>query len=466
MNNRILQTIKYVFFDVLSSTTAWVIFLLYRSEYILNVPFIFEKHDYINLITIVIFWIFLYFITGSYNEIFRRSRLKEIIQVFGINIFGATLIFFIVLINDLIADYTQFYESFLALFIFHFSLTALSRFILSSITAYKVHNRVIGFNTLVIGGGKKALNIVKELNAEVKSTGHLIIGFLSVHENDNYELQDELQLLGNFNQLKDVISDYKIEDVIIAIEHSEHQKIQEILNELEYTNLYIKVIPDMYDILTGRVKINSIMGTPLIEVSHKLLPSWQQIVKNAIDRIFSLLAIVLFSPFYVLCGFLVLVSSKGPIIYKQERLGINKKPFFIYKFRSMIVDAEADGPMLSSKEDKRITRWGNIMRRFRLDETPQFFNVLFGQMSFVGPRPERAYYANQIIKKAPHYEHVFKVKPGITSWGMVKYGYAENVDEMLERVKYDILYIENMSLLIDLKIMIHTVLIIFEGRGK
>ena len=341
MNNRILQTIKYVFFDVLSSTTAWVIFLLYRSEYILNVPFIFEKHDYINLITIVIFWIFLYFITGSYNEIFRRSRLKEIIQVFGINIFGATLIFFIVLINDLIADYTQFYESFLALFIFHFSLTALSRFILSSITAYKVHNRVIGFNTLVIGGGKKALNIVKELNAEVKSTGHLIIGFLSVHENDNYELQDELQLLGNFNQLKDVISDYKIEDVIIAIEHSEHQKIQEILNELEYTNLYIKVIPDMYDILTGRVKINSIMGTPLIEVSHKLLPSWQQIVKNAIDRIFSLLAIVLFSPFYVLCGFLVLVSSKGPIIYKQERLGINKKPFFIYKFRSMIVDAEA-----------------------------------------------------------------------------------------------------------------------------
>ena len=229
-------------------------------------------------------------------------------------------------------------------FISTFSLTSLSRFILSSITAYKVDNRVIGFNTLVIGGGKKALNIVKELNAEVKSTGHLIKGFLSVHKNDNYELQDELQLLGNFNQLKDVISDYKIEDVIIAIEHSEHQKIQEILNELEYTNLYIKVIPDMYDILTGRVKINSIMGTPLIEVSHKLLPSWQQIVKNAIDRIFSLLAIVLFSPFYVLCGFLVFVKVIGK--WSMADVFVASSFLVFLSFNNMNVGVQNDSKVL------------------------------------------------------------------------------------------------------------------------
>ena len=188
--------------------------------------------------------------------------------------------------------------------------------------------------------------------------------------------------------------------------------------------------------------------------------------KRFFDYLFSLLAIILLSPFMILTAIAVKLSSSGSIIYKQERIGQYGKKFNIYKFRSMYEDAEKEGPKLSSKTDSRITPWGRVMRRIRLDETPQFFNVLFGHMSFVGPRPERDFFANQLIKKAPHYKHIYRVKPGITSWGMVKFGYAENIDEMLERLKYDILYIENMSLLIDLKIMIHTVLIILEGRGK
>ena len=222
----------------------------------------------------------------------------------------------------------------------------------------------------------------------------------------------------------------------------------------------------MYDILSGSVKMNSILGTPLIEIKHKLLPQWEFVVKRFLDYLFSLLAIILLSPFMILTAIAVKLSSSGSIIYKQERIGQYGKKFNIYKFRSMYEDAEKEGPKLSSKTDSRITPWGRVMRRIRLDETPQFFNVLFGHMSFVGPRPERDFFANQLIKKAPHYKHIYRVKPGITSWGMVKFGYAENVDEMLERLKYDILYIENMSLLIDLKIMIHTVLIILQGRGK
>ncbi|MEC8611138.1 MAG: sugar transferase, partial [Bacteroidota bacterium] len=182
--------------------------------------------------------------------------------------------------------------------------------------------------------------------------------------------------------------------------------------------------------------------------------------------VFSVIAITLFLPMFIICAILVKLSSPGPIIYKQKRIGKYGKQFNIYKFRSMYVDSEKDGPKLSSKTDCRVTNWGRIMRKIRLDETPQFFNVLIGEMSFVGPRPEREFYAKQILEKVPHYKHIYKVKPGITSWGMVKYGYAENVDEMLERLKYDILYIENMSLFIDLKIMIHTILIILEGRGK
>ena len=212
--------------------------------------------------------------------------------------------------------------------------------------------------------------------------------------------------------------------------------------------------------------MNSILGTPLIEIKHNLLPQWEFVVKRFLDYLFSLLAIVLLSPFMTLTAIAVKLSSSGSIIYKQERIGQYGKKFNIYKFRSMYEDAEKEGPKLSSKTDSRITPWGRFMRKIRLDETPQFFNVLFGHMSFVGPRPERDFFANQLIKKAPHYKHIYRVKPGITSWGMVKFGYAENVDEMLDRLKYDILYIENMSLLIDLKIMIHTVLIILQGRGK
>lgn len=282
----------------------------------------------------------------------------------------------------------------------------------------------------------------------------------------NHLLEQYIPHLGSFENARKIIKDKAIEDVIIAIESSEHHKIERILNEIEDTSIYVKIIPDMYDILSGSVKMNSILGTPLIEIKHTLLPQWEFLVKRFFDYLFSLLAIIILSPILLLTAIAVKLSSSGSVIYKQERIGQYGKKFNIYKFRSMYEDAEKDGPKLSSKTDSRVTAWGRIMRKIRLDETPQFFNVLLGHMSFVGPRPERDFFANQLIKKAPHYKHIYRVKPGITSWGMVKFGYAENIDEMLERLKYDILYIENMSLLIDLKIMIHTVLIILQGRGK
>jgi lipopolysaccharide/colanic/teichoic acid biosynthesis glycosyltransferase len=163
---------------------------------------------------------------------------------------------------------------------------------------------------------------------------------------------------------------------------------------------------------------------------------------------------------------MVKLSSPGPIFYKQERIGINGKPFFIYKFRSMFIDAEKTGPKLSSDFDPRITSWGRFMRKVRLDELPQFWNVIIGDMSLVGPRPDRQFFIDQIVKIAPHYKHLHRVRPGITSLGQVKYGYASNVDEMVRRLKFDILYIENMSLAMDFRVMLYTIKIIMEGRGK
>lgn len=466
MKNKLLQTLKYIVIDIISSALAWLLFMYYRVVYLDESIFVLKPEYILNMSIISICWLTFYSLLGQYNAIYRKSRLKEISQIFMATLVGVTIIFFAVLLDDFIINYKQYYTSFIALFCFHFIITSFFRFLLTTRNALRIHNKVIGFNTLIIGSNEKAELLFKELENEQKSSGHIPLGFLNVDGKKSHLLNQYIPHLGSFEQVKQIIKDKAIEDVIIAIESSEHHKIERILNELENINVYVKIIPDMYDILSGSVKMNSILGTPLIEIKHKLLPQWEFVVKRFFDYIFSLLAIILLSPFMLLTAIAVKVSSSGSIIYKQERIGQYGQKFNIYKFRSMYEDAEKEGPKLSSKTDSRITPLGRMMRRIRLDETPQFFNVLFGHMSFVGPRPERDFFANQLIKKAPHYKHIYRVKPGITSWGMVKFGYAENVDEMLERLKYDILYIENMSLLIDLKIMIHTVLIILQGRGK
>lgn len=467
MKNNLLHTIKYITLDLISASSAWLIFLYYRTVYMENGQTFFMNEERIfGLLSINLLWFIFYLLSGSYSNIYRKSRLKELFQIFIITIIGVTIIFFAVLLDDFIVSYKQYYSSFLALFCIHFGLTSLLRFLLTSYTARKVHKKIMGFNTLIIGDNEKAIQLYHDLENEQKSSGHILKGFVSVENKKQYKLEEHIPHLGDCNQIKNIIEKYQIEDVIIAIESSEHSKIENILNLLENIDVFIKIIPDVYDILSGTVKMNSILGTPLIEINHKLQTPSELLVKNTIDIVLSFVIIIVFSPIYLICAILVKLSSEGPIIYKQKRLGQFGKEFNIYKFRSMYTDAEKHGPQLSSKTDSRVTAWGRIMRKIRLDETPQFFNVLLGDMSFVGPRPERDFFAKQILERAPHYKHIYKVKPGITSWGMVKYGYAENVDEMLERLKYDVLYIENMSLLIDLKIMIHTILIILEGRGK
>jgi len=211
--------------------------------------------------------------------------------------------------------------------------------------------------------------------------------------------------------------------------------------------------------------MSSIFGMALIEINHNIMPVWQQHAKRFLDITLSVIAILVLLPVYLFTSIAVKLSSPGSIFYSHFRIGKGGKPFKIYKFRSMYVDAEKNGPALSSKNDSRITRWGLIMRKTRLDEIPQFYNVLRGDMSIVGPRPERQFFIDKIVEKAPHYSHLLSVRPGITSWGQVKYGYAENVDQMIERLKYDIIYIENRSLYIDFKIMIYTIKIIFQWKG-
>ena len=456
----------FLFFDWLSAASAWFCFNFFRKTYIENYHFELNYKLIYSTIIISVLWVLLYAALGQYKNAYKKYRIKEVTQTISQSLLGIILIFFGLLLDDQINSYQDYYNLVLAIIILHTTLTFLPRIIITSNLVSKIHKGKIGFNTLIIGSRNKAKETLLKIRGLKKSSGYFFKGYISTNGGPDMMTTTGLEKLGDYSDLKQVINSHQIEEVIIATEPKEHEKTNTIINDLADLNVKIKVIADMYNILTGSVKMSSIFGALLIAVNPEILSPWEKITKRIVDVILSTIAIILLSPIFILLSLIIKSGTKGPIIFKQERIGINGKPFMIYKFRSMFNEAEKDGPQLSSQHDPRITPIGKFMRKTRLDETPQFFNVILGDMALVGPRPERQFYIDKIIAEAPHYKHILKVKPGITSWGQVKFGYAENVEEMVARLKFDLLYVENMSLVLDLKILFYTAIIMIKGDGK
>ncbi len=472
INSKTLR-IKYIISDYVAANVAWILFTFIRYHLTwdnVNMHSFTTVESYFHaegviygLIAFPFLMVFLGYLSGFYNKVFFKSRLQELLTTLTSTFIASMIMFFLILINDSYSERLRNYELILTMWGCIFFFLYFVRAIITGHTKKEIDKGKLKFNTLIIGNNLQTYELIGKLKQSNNYYGHHIAGI--VHLSDDKDFHNSDLPIFELSEIEEVCKTLDIHAVIISPNRMDKNKLFNLINNLFVLNIPIKISPQLYDILVTKFHNTNLFGEPLIDIAQSNMPESQKCIKRTLDVIFSIIALIILTPIFIITAILIKLDTKGPVFYKQQRIGQHGIPFYIYKFRSMIEHAEKGQPQLSSKNDARITRVGKILRKYRIDETPQFWNVLRGDMSLVGPRPERQFFIDQIIEKASYYTLVYQIRPGITSMGVVKFGYATNIEQMIERTKYDIIYIENMSLLIDLKIILYTIKTVLTGKG-
>lgn len=465
-----IQRLKYVVMDFITTSIAFFLFNICRYNMLdlgqYSYPslefFLFSNKLLIEQIIVPVFLLGIFWLSGYYNEPLRKSRLVEALNTL-ISTFIATLfIFFALLINDTTGVKLKDYELLLVLFGLLTFTVYCGRRIITNQTIRHLRTRSWIYSTLIIGNSPKSRSVYKKLRDSGSVWSYDVVGFIRLE--GETQVEDGMPTW-EWEDIERIFRERKIDQIVLAPESIRDRELMRVLKRLFPLECPVKIAPDTLSYITGNIRLDDIHGIPFIDMTSPRLSEFQKNAKRTIDVCSALIGGLLAIPLLAIAAIGVKISSPGPIIYSQERIGRGRKPFRIYKFRSMHVDAEKEGPKLSNDHDDRVTGWGRIMRKYRIDELPQIWNVLKGEMSLVGPRPERAFFIEQIVKRAPYYGLIFQVRPGVTGWGMVKHGYASTIEEMVSRSRYDLLYLNNMSLTTDFKILIHTVNTVIKGSG-
>jgi len=464
--NRNRDILLTALLDALMIGLAWFIFVSFQPQ---------VQHNIVERIPITLagivalhsaYWLIVFLVVGLYKQMYLISRLDEFLKVTKATVVGSLILYFFITATELFGP-QGILQNILIYFGLILALVTINRFIIRSIQRmYAMRGKGL-HRAVIVGTGKTALNVYEDLLRN-KTHGMQVLGYVRVPNGraEQGEVNDE-DIIGDVDNIDNIIEEMGIQEIIVALEPEKREDLIRVIGNVNHSGVRLKLLPDFHQLVSGLNKTNQIFGLPLIEISPDVMPLWEKAVKRIMDIVLSVLIFIVFLPLYIAIIVAIRLTSEGPAIYAQQRTGKNGRPFTMYKFRTMYVDAEAQtGPTWATEDDPRITNLGKWLRKLRLDELPQFVNVIKGEMSLVGPRPERPYFVEKFKKEIPMYSRRLRVRPGITGWAQVKWKYDASLDDVMEKTKYDLFYIENMSLRMDFKILINTLFSVLRAKGR
>lgn len=415
---------------------------------------------------IFIYWFLVFMFFGLYRTWYTYSRVDEVLAVVKAVFFGVLLIFLLTMEPS---DFSAPQGSRLLIISYWGLMTvavAAGRGFLRTLQRRMLSAGIGLRRTLIIGWSEKARRLYDKIK-RFPALGYRIVGFVGTKPQLKRESYDGVPVAGHIEQLRRIVESENIEEIIIALSWKQRKQVLKAISQCAEKDVRLNIIADLYGVVVGRARTNQIYGIPLIEILPDHMAPWERKTKRLIDVTVSAAVLLLGMPLWVLIALLIRLDSPGPVLYAQERVGMRGRIFRILKFRSMVQDAEKlSGPTWADKDDPRVTRVGKWLRKTRLDEIPQFWNVMKGEMSLVGPRPERPYFVERLRKEVPLYTRRLRVRPGISGWAQIKGAYDSSIEDVRQKVQYDIFYLENMSLRLDLKILLMTLYVVLRGKGQ